>query len=92
MREEMGIDLDNKLTFVSPIYFEDTTGSQWAYLYCAKTQKGINDLQVQEEEVEAVTLMKPNEIVQLAKKDPQAFIPDGLFAFNTFMEKTSANM
>mmetsp|Transcript_16651 Transcript_16651/g.20183 ORF Transcript_16651/g.20183 Transcript_16651/m.20183 type:complete len:398 (+) Transcript_16651:250-1443(+) len=92
IKEEMGIDLTGKLTFVSPVFFEDDIVSQWGYMYSALTSVSPGDLQLQEEEVESIKLMQPEEIIALGKKNPSAFIPDGLLAFQIYQDKNSASI
>jgi isopentenyldiphosphate isomerase len=83
LAEEMGIE-GVALTPVDEFYFEDQWSRVWGRIFeCVYD----GPLRLQPEEVAAVTLMHPDEALELA---PDRFTPDGLIALRRVLDARAA--
>jgi len=81
LEEEMGIR-DVPLTWLFDFYFADERTRVWGGAFSCVYDGPVV---LQEEEVESVTLMTPEEILRRAETDP--FTPDGLYVVRRYLEQ-----
>ena len=81
LEEEMGIR-DVPLSWLFDFYFADERTRVWGGVFSCVYDGPVV---LQEEEVESVTLMPPEEILRRAETDP--FTPDGLYVVRRYLEQ-----
>ena len=73
-----------KLLFTFP--YQDDHVRVWGYFYECTFQGSLSDLQLQEEEVEAVYRMSLRELYRCMESQPSIFMPDSIHAMNLYLQ------
>lgn len=90
IEEEMGIQIDGQRNTLKRLFsfpYQDKNVKVWGEFYECVFRGDIEDLTLQESEVEEVIQMPLQELLEMAKHQPELFMPDACHALRIYSER-----